>query len=110
MENGTLIAGPVLGDGRSVRMRVSAVLAALALVLTMFVLVQQRADAAPAGGAAVAASVASVGSVDAAQLNFNQIICAALISLRNSFANSPFFGFVQAILNNFIAAFGCSPS
>lgn len=110
MENGTLMAGAIVG-GRSTRMRVSAVLAALALVLTMFVLVQQRADAAPAGGAAVAAaSVASVGAADAAQINFNQIICASLLSIRNSFANSPFFAFVAAIINQFIVAFGCAPS
>jgi hypothetical protein len=110
MENGTLMAGAIV-SGRSTRMRVSAVLAALALVLTMFVLVQQRADAATTGGStAVAASVASVGAGDAAQINFNQIICAALISIRNSFANSPFFSFVAAIINQFIVAFGCAPS
>ena len=110
MENGTLMAGAIVSGGRSTRMRVSAVLAALALVLTMFVLVQQRADAATGGGsAAVAASVASVGAPDA-QINFNQIICASLIAIRNSFANSPFFAFVAAIINQFIVAFGCAPS
>jgi hypothetical protein len=108
MENGTLMAGAIV-SGRSTRTRVSAVLAALALVLAMFVMVQQRADAAPAGnGTAAAVSVVSGG--DAAQINFNQIICAALISIRNSFANSPFFAFVAAIINQFIVAFGCAPS
>lgn len=111
MENGTLIAAPVFADGRSVRVRVSAIIAAIALVLTMFVLLQQPADAAPSGGVAAAAVAgASVGASDAAQINFNQIICAALISIRNSFANSPFFGFVAAIINQFIVAFGCAPS
>jgi hypothetical protein len=109
MENGTFMAGPGLAVGRSARVRVSAVIAAVALVFAMFVMVQQRADAAPAG-AAVAASVASVGSSAPAQINFGQIICPILINIRNAFANSPFFSFVQAALNPIIVAFGCSPS
>ncbi len=110
MENGTLMAGQGLSLGRSTRVSVSAVIAAVALVFAMFVMVQQRADAAPAAGAAVAASVASVGSSAPAQINFNQIICAALISVRSAFANSPFFSFVHAAINPIIIAFGCSPS
>jgi hypothetical protein len=109
MENGTLMAGDGLIGTRTTRVRVSAVIAAVALVFAMFVMVQHRADAAPAG-AAVAASVASVGSGTSAQLNFNQIICSTLISIRNAFANSPFFSFVVAAINPLIVGFGCSPS
>jgi hypothetical protein len=54
--------------------------------------------------------VATVGAADAAQINFNQIICAALISIRNAFASSPFFAFVVAAINPLIIGFGCSPS
>jgi len=70
-------------------------------------MVQQRADAAPA--AAVTAAV-SVGAGDAAQINFSQIVCPILLAVRNSFASSPFFSFVQAAINPLIVAFDCSPS
>ena len=108
MDNGTLTAGPVLAGRQGIGVRASAVIAAFALVLTMFVLVQQRADAAPVAGAAVA-SVATVAA-DAAQIDFRQIVCPILIAVRNAFASSPFFAFVRAAINPLIVAFGCSPS
>ena len=111
MENATLTGVPIMTGRHGIGVRASAVIAAFALVLTMFVLMQQQADATPAAGAAVAAaSVATVGAAGAAQINFNQIICSLLISVRNSFANSPFFSFVQAAINPLIIAFGCGPS
>ncbi len=109
MDNTMAVAGGALVVERSTRLRVAAVIAALALLFAMFVLVQESLDAAPAG-AVVAASVASVGSGDAAQINFNQIFCAILISVRNAFANTPFAGFILPILNSLIAGFGCAPS
>ena len=105
-----MTAGPVMTGRHGIGVRASAVIAAFALVLTMFVLMQQQADAAPAGAAVAAASVATVGAADAAQINFRQIVCPILIAVRNAFANSPFFSFVQAAINPLIIAFGCSPS
>jgi hypothetical protein len=114
VENGTLAAGltPVAGGG--LRLRVASVIAALALIFAVFAMVQDRAEASPAGGAAaVAASVASAGGVGAAQIDvgglFNQIVCHILFSIRNAFSGS-FFGFVSAILNSLIVGFGCAPS
>jgi hypothetical protein len=111
MENATLAVGQEVVGGRSVGLRVSSVIAALALVFAMFVLVHDRADASPVGSsAAVAASVAAAVGVDNAQINFGQLICAILISVRSAFSGSPFFSFVVAALNPIIVAFGCSPS
>ena len=109
MDNTMALAGPALAGNRSLRLRAGAVIAALALLLAMFVVVQESLDAAPAG-AAVAASVAAVGAGEAAQIDFNQIICSILISVRNAFANTPFGGFVTPILNQLIQGFGCAPS
>jgi hypothetical protein len=77
------------GLGRSRRVLAAAVFAGFALVLAWFVLVQQPADA---------------------QIDFRQIVCPTLISIRNAFANSPFFSFVSGILDSLIAAFGCGVS
>lgn len=110
MENGTLAVGPAVIGGRSFGLRASSVVAAVALVLTMFVLVQDRADAAPAvAGAAVAASVVSVGSGVSAQIDFRSLFCGILISVRNAFAGF-FGGLVTSIINSLIVGFGCSPS
>jgi hypothetical protein len=106
MDIATLAMQPALVGRRGVGLRIASVLAALALVLAMFVLVQDRADAAAGGSSAVAASVVSGG--DAAQ--FNNIFCSILLSVRNAFAGTPFGGIVVAIINPLIAAFGCSPS
>jgi len=109
MENGTLVGAPGLAAQRGIGLRVSSVIAAFALVVGMFVLVQHRADAAPAP-AAVTASVGSVGAAAAAQIDFRQFVCPTLIALRNSFANSPFFSFVAPVLDSLITAFGCTIS
>lgn len=109
MENGTLVGAPGLAAERPFGMRVSSVIAALALVVGMFVLVQHRADAAPAS-AAVTASVASVGAGVAAQINFAQFVCPTLIAIRNAFASSPFFSFVVAAIDPLLTAFGCTIS
>lgn len=110
MENATLVVGPAFVGAQSRRTRVTAIVAAVLLVLGMFVLVQ-HVDASPAG-AAVAASVAASAAVgvDNAQINFNQLFCSILISVRNALASSPFGGFVTPILNSIIRGFGCAPS
>jgi hypothetical protein len=115
VENSTLAVGPAWAADRSVRLRVASVVAAVALIFAMFVLVQDRAEASPAGGgAAVAASIASLGGVDAAQIDvgalIRQIACPILISLRNTFSRTPFFAFVAPTLNALVVGFGCAPS
>lgn len=107
MNNATLVAGSQVGPS-SLRLRAAAVFAALAIVLAMFVIVQQPADAAPGPTAAVAAAVTAGGA--AAQIDFRQFICPILLAIRNAFATSPFFGFIQAIINQLLAQFGCLPS
>jgi hypothetical protein len=89
MDNSTLAAWRGLSLGRSRRILAATVVAALALVVAWFVLLQQPADA---------------------QINIRQIACPILIPLRNAFANSPFFSFVAGILDALIAAFGCGVS
>ncbi len=106
MENGTLAVGPALVGVQSRRMRVTAMIAALLLVLTMFALVQ-HVDPSPAG--ASVAATANVGA-DNAQINIGQLICSILISVRNAFAGGPFGGFITPILNSLIQGFGCAPS
>jgi hypothetical protein len=109
MDNGTLVGAPGLAAQRGFGLRVSSVIAALALVVGMFVLVQQRADAAPAP-AAVTASVASAGAAAAAQIDFRQFVCPTLLAIRAAFASSPFFSFVVAAINPLLVAFGCTIS
>ncbi len=108
MENGTLRAGPVMTGSRSTQLRLTSLLAALAIVLAMFVLVQQPADASPAT-ASVAAAVALVGGGDAAQIDFRQIVCPILLQIRATYATSPFFSFVQPIIDQLLVSFGCIP-
>ena len=114
VENGTVTAGSMAAEPSSVRLRVASVIAALALMFAMFALVQDRAEASPAGGAAVAASIVSFGGVDAAQIDvgalIRQIACPILISIRSTFAGSAFFGFITPTLNSLIIGFGCAPS
>ena len=104
----TLAVGPAFVGAHTTRTRITAMIAAVLLVLAMFVLVQQ-VDASPAG-ATVAAAASVVAGADAAQLNFNQLFCSILISIRNAFAATPFAGFVTPILNSLIVGFGCAPS
>jgi hypothetical protein len=107
MENRTLtIAMP----GRSPGARVGAVVAAVALVFAALVLVQQPADAAPAGAPVAAAVAAPVGNGLTAQIDVRQFVCPILLSIRAAFAGSPFFGFIAAALDPIIAGFGCAPS
>ena len=105
MESGTLAVRSAFAGDHSTRTRATALVAALLLVLGMFVLVQQ-VDAVPAGAAIAATAV--VG--EHAQINIGQLICSILIAVRNAFASTPFGGFVTPILNALINAFDCSPS
>ena len=107
MESTTLAVRPARVGDHGTRTRTTALIAALLLVLGMFVLVQQVG--APPAGAAVAAT-ATVAGVDHAQINFSQLICSILISVRNAFASTPFGGFVTPILNALLDAFDCAPS
>lgn len=104
------ITGVGTGVVRSTRLRLSSILVAFALLAGSLLLLQQRADASPAGAGPTAAVV--VPGVDAAQITINiqAIVCPILISVRNAFANGPFGGFVAPILNQLLAAFGCTAS
>ena len=101
-----------VGEARSTRLRVASLALAMLLAAGTLLLVQQRADAAPAG-AAVAASIAGGDSVTA-QIDIGNlirsIVCPILVAVRNAFDDSPFFGFVEPILNQLLAFFGCTPS
>ncbi len=108
MNDATLVVGYQVPPSRAVRL--GAVVAALAIVLAMFVVVQERADAAPQAAAAAAVAAAVGGGAGAAQIDFRQFICPILIAIRNAFAASPFFAFIQAIINQLLAQFGCLPS
>ncbi len=111
MENGILTAGPGLGTTSSVRLRASAIVAALALVMAMFVVAQHRADASPVTPAVSAAVVAPAAVAGVApQIDIRQFVCPILISIRNAFASSPFFSFVAAVINRLLIAFGCAIS
>ena len=107
MENGTLSLGPAFVGVQGTRTRITALIAAVLLVFAMFALVQ-HVDASPAGAAVASASV--VAGAEAAQLDFRQLFCSILISIRNAFARTPLAGFVTPILNRIIVAFGCAPS
>ncbi len=93
-------------------MRVAAMAMAVLLAAATLLLVQQRADAAPAG-AAVAASIAGgdgvTAQIDIAGL-IQSIVCPILLSLRNAFDDVPFFGIVLPIIDGLLALFGCTPS
>jgi hypothetical protein len=97
---------------RSTRLKVSSVLIAFAVLAGSLLLIQQRADASPAGAGPVAAVVAP--GVDAAQIDvgalIRSIVCPILFSVRDAFDDGPFGGFVTPILNNLLAAFGCTAS
>jgi hypothetical protein len=94
---------------RATRLRVSSLLIAFAILAGSLLLVQQRADAAPASAGPVAAVVVAAPGA-AAQINIQGIVCPILFSVRNAFAAGPFGGFVTPILNQLLAAFGCSAS
>lgn len=79
-----------LGTGartrRSSRVRLLSIMAALTLVVAAVLLLQRPAEA-------------QFGAV-----------CGILGSLAASFANSPFFAFIEGIINALLSAFGCSIS
>lgn len=105
------ITGVGSAVARSTRLRLSSLLIAFAMLAGSLLLIQQRADASPAS----AGPTAAVGpglDAGAAQIGFNiqAIVCPILISVRNAFASGPFGGFVTPILNQLLAAFGCSAS
>jgi hypothetical protein len=89
MDNAMLAAG---GDvkGRSRKARAGFAFAALAIAFAVVILLQnQAADA---------------------QINFGQIFCQVILSVYNAFENSPFFGFIQGILEGLLNLFGCDIS
>ena len=105
MENSMSVADHALGVDRRMRLRISAVVAALALAFTMFVFVQDRADASPR--ASVAASAVANPTDVAAQIDFGQIFCSILQTIFSAFSSSPFFSFIAAALTPILQAFGC---
>ena len=104
MDNATLLVAGYR-ENRQLWLRLAAVLAGVALLFALVVLVQDRADATTSGGP-VAAAVAGAD----AQINCSPIFCPILLSIRNAFAGSPFFGFIAAAINALLIAFGCIPS
>ena len=107
MDNGTLVAAGTLA--RRPCGRTASVIAALALVFAMFIMVQEPAEAAPVSGGAVASvALPSIGAP--AQINIAQIVCPILFQIRASFAGTPFFAFVQPIIDQLLVAFGCTIS
>lgn len=94
---------------RGARLRVSSLLIAFAMLAGSLLLIQQRADASPASAGPVAAVVAAPGA-PAQIINIQAIVCPILFSVRNAFAAGPFGGFVTPILNQLLAAFGCTAS
>jgi hypothetical protein len=106
MENATLLVGPSFVGDRTARTRITAIVAAVLLVLALFVAVEQT-HVSPAGAAVTA--TASVAGVDA-QINVASIACPILFAVRNAFAGTPFGSFVTPILNAIIRGFGCAPS
>jgi hypothetical protein len=111
MDNALVTAPTGAAVARPVRLRISSVIVGLALIFAALVVVQHRADAAPAAPA-VAAAVAG-SSADASvhnQFDIRGFICAILLSVRNAFSRSPFLAIVSQVLNSILAAFGCLPS
>ena len=106
MELSTLTVGAGLDLGHSRRLRAGAVIAAFALLLTLFVLVQQPADASTHASVAAASVAPDVSS----QIDIRQFVCPILLAVRNAFASSPFFSFVAAAINPLLVAFGCTVS
>ncbi len=90
------------GAVRSTRMRLLSLLVAFALVAGTLLLIQQRADAAPATPAAAVS--AQFGEA------FSSIVCPILLAVRNAFSGGFFGDFVSPLLNQFLVAFGCAPS
>ena len=93
MESTTLATEAGVATRDRARFRVGSLLIAVALVVVALVLVQQRADAAPAAQIDVAALIRS-------------IVCPILNQLAAAFANF-FGGIVTPIINALQAAFGC---
>ena len=96
MDNETLVASHRL-EGRRPGVRRASVLAALALVLGLFGLVQQPAAAAPKG--------APVGI--SAQTDFREFVCPILLDIRDDFDDAPFFAVALPIIDGVRASFGC---
>jgi len=87
----------------SARLRTVSFVVALLLAAGTLLMVQQRADAAPVG-AAVTAQIGNIGEL------IQSIVCPILFEVRDAFAGSAFFGFVEAIINSLLAFFGCTAS
>jgi hypothetical protein len=109
MENVTLALDPGQAAGR-LKLRIGSVLVALSLVFAAFVLVQQKAEAAPAvaASAAVAAAVASPPAGAAAQIDILALIRSIVCPILNALASGPFAGFIGPIIRALQVAFGCT--
>lgn len=73
--------------------------------------VQGRSRKARAGYAfvalAAAFAVVIVLQSQAAEAQFGQVFCQVILSVYNAFANSPFFGFIQGVLEGLLQLFNC---
>ena len=101
MDSGTLVAANNHLDVRRPGLRRASVVAALAMILATFVLLQRPADAAPSVGAA--------GAGVSAQTNFNAAICAILFDLRDDYDDTPFFSPAVAVIDELLVEYGCIP-
>ena len=101
MDNGTLVAASGHAKSRGPAVRRASVVAALSLVVGLFMLVQEPADAAPRG--------APAGVAAQTQTDFRQFVCPILIELRATYAGAgPFFASAVAIIDEFLVEFGCT--
>ena len=95
---------------RSMRVRLTSLALALMLAAGTLLLVQQRADATVSGSPAPAAVVGATDGVTAQIPDFSAIVCPILLQVRNAFADSPFFNFIEPIINQLLVSFGCAIS
>jgi len=109
MHNGTLVEANHHVDLRRPGLRRASLIAALAVILALFILVQEPADAAPAGVAVASVALPGIADGASAQIDIGQIVCPILLELRASYADSPFFSFVLPVIDQLLAAFGCIP-
>ena len=109
MHNGTLVEANHHIALRRPGLRRASLIAALAVILALFILVQEPADAAPERGAVASVALPGIADGVSAQIDIGQIVCPILLELRASYADSPFFSFVLPVIDQLLITFGCVP-
>jgi len=77
------VPGDTHSPGRTIRLS-AVTLSVVAVVVVALLMMQQRADA---------------------QLNFNQLVCSIILSIRSAFTG--FLSFLNAVFTGLLQAFGC---